>query len=378
MYKPMLTSGRDALRQFDPVKQFDWREHHMQSGIAARQRGIATDAAGSSGFAFLQASLELINPRLVEPLQATYHERDLPMKLGGGYPEFTAAWASNYASTGGGFYGLMGTNNNDVPIAQADVEKGTWPTFNWNQGFFISFVDLKRMEFAKANGNQPPFTLQKLYEDSVRTVWDKCLEQLAYLGFMGNPGLINNPAVSATVVGKGAALSTLWSQKTANEILNDINFGITQAVSASGFDIVRGCPDTLLLPFTQFNMLTNTMAVGTTNSAISILEYVKRNCAATEYFGGDAKRFNIYPLPNPFISGQGIGNTAAQNAQGNGLDRAVFYRNDEASLVLPVPTVMQPAMTVPSEKVGYSTFFSGCLGVVNFLRASTLSYEDGI
>lgn len=159
MHRNTLLSGRDATRGFDAIKQFDWTEHHMQSGIAMRQRGIATDAAGSSGFAFLQSSLELINPRLVEPMQAVYHERDLPMKLGGGYPEFTVAWASNYASTGGGFYGLMGTNNNDVPIAQADVEKGSWPTFNWNQGFFISYTDLKRLEFAKKNGNQPPFTM---------------------------------------------------------------------------------------------------------------------------------------------------------------------------------------------------------------------------
>ena len=378
MHRNTLLSGRDATRGFDAIKQFDWTEHHMQSGIAMRQRGIATDAAGSSGFAFLQSSLELINPKLVEPMQAVYHERDLPMKLGGGYPEFTVAWASNYASTGGGFYGLMGTNNNDVPIAQADVEKGSWPTFNWNQGFFISYTDLKRLEFAKKNGNQPPFTMQQLYEESVRTVWDKCLEQLAYLGYSGNYGLINNPTVSATVAVKGAASSTLWSQKTANEILNDINFGITQAVAASGYDIARGCPDTLLLPFTQFNLLTNTMAVGTTNSAVSILEYVRRNCAATQYFGGDANRFTIDPLPNPFISGQGIGNTAAQNAQGNGLDRAVFYRRDKSALELPIPTVMQPAMTIPSEKVGYSTFFSGCVGVVNLYRNQTVAYLDGI
>src|ERR1017187_3726797 len=115
MYSRMLTHGREAAQAFDAVKDgkaFDWSRHN-QNAPASRTRGIAFDAAGSSGFAFLQSALELIEPKLVEPLQGVFHARDFPIKLGGGFPEQLVAWASNYASTGGGFYGLQGTANTD-------------------------------------------------------------------------------------------------------------------------------------------------------------------------------------------------------------------------------------------------------------------------
>ena len=382
----MLTSGREATAQFEAVKSgvaFDWSRHNDASGITSarlsRTRGTAFDAAGSSGWAFLQSSLELINPKLVDPLQEAYHERDMPVKLGGGYPEYNVAWASNYGSPGTGIQGFQGTNNTDVAIAQADVEKGTWPTVIWSQGFNISFFDMQRYKTAERAGNQPPFTFQQLYEASVKTIWVKDLDNMAYFGYLGWYGLCNNPNVSATVAVNGASGKTTWASKTANEILNDINFGVLQTVANSGYNITRGCADTLLLPFTQFNLLTNTMAVGTANSAISILEYVRRNCVAAAYFGGNINRFKIEPLPNPFISGQGITNTAAQNAQGNGLDRAVFYRNDPECVNMPIPTPMEPAMTIPSGKgPGYTTYFGGCIGVPVWLRSNTAAYIDGI
>jgi hypothetical protein len=380
----MLTTGRDATVTFEMVKDgkaFSWAKHNDASGLTVarvpRSRGMAFDAAGSSGWAFLQSSLELINPKLVDPLQQAWHERDMPVKLGGGYPEFNVAWASNYGSPGTGIQGFQGTNTTDVAVAQADVEKGTWPTVIWAQAFNISYFDMQRYKTAERAGNQPPFTFQRLYEDSVKTVWIKDLDNMAYFGYLGWYGLCNNPNVSATVVVNGVSGHTQWAQKTANEILNDINFGILQTVVNSGYNINRGCADTLLLPFTQFNLLTNTMAVGTTNTAISILEYVKRNCAATAYFGGNPDRFKIQPLPNPFISGQGITNTAAQNAQGNGYDRAVFYRREEECINMPIPTPMEPAMTVPSG-MGYKTYFGGCIGVPVWLRSNTVAYLDAI
>lgn len=363
---------------------FDWARHtrnspYIASAVAQAMsgRGRGFDAAGSSGMAFLQSQLELIEPKLVEPLQAITHQRDLPIKLGGGFPEQLVAWASNYASGGGSFYGLQSTNNTDIPIAQADVEKGTWPTFNWSQGFTVSYIDLERMKFAKANGNQPPFTLQQLYEKSVRTTWNKACDMLAYLGFLGNPGLINNSNVAAVVAPLGAAGKTQWISKTFIEIFNDINFGLNQTVANSGYDVENGCADSLLLPYTQFALLTQPVTIGGVgyNSGLS---YIRENCVAAQYFN-DPQRFKIFPLPNPFISGQGIGNTATQNAAGNGLDRAVFYRNSEDALEYRIPTVMEPAMTIPTERgPGYSTFFVGCLGAVMFLRATTAFYMDGI
>ena len=69
-------------------------------GYSGGGRTQAFDAAGASGFAFLQGQLELIDTDLVEPLQAVTHPRDITVETGGGFPQFLSAWASNYATTG--------------------------------------------------------------------------------------------------------------------------------------------------------------------------------------------------------------------------------------------------------------------------------------
>ena len=367
------------------VKTFDWSLHHNYSRMAAPGRGFdggrrgsgrGFDAAGSSGLAFLQSSLELINPKLVEPLQAVTHPRDMPIEFGGGFPDTLVAWASNYGSTGSGTFGLQGTANSDIPIAQADVEKGSWATFNWSQGFTIPYIDLERMKFASSNGNQPPYTLQSLYEKSVRTVWAKALDLNAYLGFLGNPGLINNPNVPAVVAGSGGS-GTTWQSKSPVQILNDINFSLNTAVENSGYAAREACPDTLLLPYNQFALLSQPMTIGGVGYN-STMDYVRKNCVAASIFG-NAEQFKIFSLPNPWISGQGIGNTAVFPTIGNGLDRAVFYRKDKDNIMMKVPTAMTPAMTIPTEKgPGYSTFFVGCIGAVQFFRTQTVIYLDGV
>src|SRR5271169_3960166 len=130
-------------------------------------RARAFDAQGATGLAFLQSQLELIDTDLVRPMQAVTHKRDIAVEVGGGFPEFISAFASNYATTGNQFFGLQGTNNTDIPQAQADIQKGIWRTYVWAMGMTITWVDLRRMETALRTGQAPPFSLQELYEESV-------------------------------------------------------------------------------------------------------------------------------------------------------------------------------------------------------------------
>jgi hypothetical protein len=364
------------MDQFRQLRGFDWNGHLARSNghrTTDRGRGQAFDAAGSSGFGFLQSQLELIDPNIVEPLQETTHARDIVIKNGGGFPEQISVWATNYASTGGAFYGLQGTNNTDIAQAQVDIEKGVWPTFNWSSGFSITYVDLQRMKFAQSHGNTPPVSLQQMYDASVSTIWAKAMDYLTYIGFLGYPGLINNPAVPASYAVSGGS-GTAWSTKTPSQILDDVNFGINQTVENSGYSIAQGSADTLLIPYNQFAYLSRPMTIGGVGFD-STISYIKKNCVFTQYFGG-RKEFNIQPLPNQWIAGT----TAGSLAGGLGSsDRAVFYRNDEKSVMLHVPTPKQPAMTIPTDKgPGYSTFFVGCISSVIFKRASTFFYLDGV
>lgn len=371
----MITPNQSGAAEF---KAFDWSRHHSHShclnGAPSRHRGQAFDAAGSSGFAFLKSALELIVPRVVEPLQSVTHPRDIPIIVGGGFPEEVSAWAVNYGSTGGGFLGIQGTNNTDIAQATIDIQKGTWKTYNWMQGFSISFLDLERAKRMNASGDQPPFSLQQIYEKSVRTVWNKALDYVTYLGNVplvgistGQPGLINNPNVPVLYAPNGGSGSQ-WSTKSPTQVLSDVNLGINQTWENSGYSL-DGIADTLLLPPNQFALLTQPMSIGGVGYD-STIEYIRRNCVATQYFGSK-DRFKIFPLPANWISGQGLG----------GSDRAVFYRNDEECVQLRVPTMMEPAMTLPTDKggaPGYSTYFAGNFTQVMFLRTTTAAYVDGV
>ena len=344
--------------------------------IYDRGRAPAFDAAGASSFAFLQSQLELLDTDLVRPLQAVTHKRDIPVEVGGGFPEFIAAFASNYATTGTQFYGLQGTNNTEIPEAQADIQKGIWKTYTWAMGMTITWIDLQRMETVQRTGGAVPFSLQELYEDSVETNWVKALDFVTYAGFQGDPGILNNTNIPEYTVDAGASGSTNWSKKSPTEILADVNKALNQTVQNSGYAAEEGMADHCLIPYTQFAFLTQPMAIGGAAVATSTIKYIEENCVAAHH----GVKFKIDFLPNPWISGIGTGNTAGAGVTGTGLDRAFFYKNHKKSLYLKIPQPMTQAMTVQTTRAGgaFETMFAGCISQPIYKRTQTAVYADGI
>jgi len=335
--------------------------------LDSKSRGIKTfDAASGSGLAWLNSQLEVINPNPIEPLQASTHARDIPIRTGGGYPEYLSAWATNFASSGGGFYGLQGTNNTEVPEAQFDVQKGIWPTFLWQQGFTVTHLDMKRYEFAARSGQRAPFSWQDMYNKSVDTVWIKALDWVTYNGFLNTPGLINNPAVLSLYATNPGGSGTTWAVKTPTQILADVNLAINTCIENSGYSTQEGCPTDMLVPYSQWATLTQPMYIGNTALAQSTLEYIEKyNVAAA-----NGVKFKIHQLPNDWISGKGIG----------GSDRALVYRKKDDCVQLQIPQPKEKVFTVQTtDKCGaYQTLFSGCIGAVQWFRTTSAIYIDGL
>jgi hypothetical protein len=131
-----------------------------------------------------------------------------------------------------------------------------------------------------------------------------------------------------------------------------------------------------LIPYSQFAVLTQPIAIAGTPVAMSTIDYIEKYCVASHH----GVKFSVRSLPNPWISGQGTGNTAPVGQTGNGLDRGVFYKNSKKSLLFRIPQVFTKAMTVPTTRagVGYETAYVGCIGAVIFKRVTTMQYSDGL
>lgn len=137
-------------------------------------------------------------------------------------------------------------------------------------------------------------------------------------------GLLTNTNIPDSTVDTGAAAGdpTVWSEKTPDEILHDMNKLVNSIV-----DLTNGAeqPDTLVLPIDQYTHIASTAR--SANSDTTILEYFLRN--------------------NPFIDSVEWSNelTAAQLAA-NGVTRftgdVMFaYRRDPDVLTLEMPVMFE-------------------------------------
>lgn len=324
--------------------------------------GTAFDAASGGGLAFLASMLELPEVKLVEPLAAVTHARDIPIKTGGGFVEELSAWAATYGSTAFNQLGIQDNKNVDVGIVQAEVFKGLWPALIWAQAMRVNYVDLQKLLDSRKFGIPAPYSLQQLLDTGIRLIWNKALDRVTYLGWGGYGGLMNNSAItSVQAPATGTGNSPLWSTKTTTQILNDFNTGIITVQQNSGYD-VEGIPNVALVDYEHWGVLNQPMTTGGFNS---LLEYILMNNVARRQ-GVD---FEILPLPDPWISTQGVGGTS----------EILFYRRAEESVYLKIPQPLQKVFTVPSvQSAAYETLFMGCIGVPQIIRPTTFLYMYGI
>ena len=348
----------------------------------SRMRGSAFDAAAfdsvaAGGLAFINAELSIPHTKLVEPLEGHTHPRDIAIKTGGGAPEYISAWAANYFTSGGSTvtggvgasYGLQGTNNSDVPLIQVDIQKGDWVAWPWMNGMWISQLDVEKLQTAKKNSLAPPFSLDDMLRKGIRLNWNKSLDVLTYLGFMGKPGLVNNNSgvSSISAAASGTSNATTWASKTGAQIFADVQTALYTAIANCGYAAENGCPDSLLIPYSVHEVLGQPMALAGVPLAMSIEEYIVKFCVATRVLG---KPFKIFPLPDPFIAGLGASST----------NRGVYYRNNEDDVMVHIPQEITNFPTVPSYKrsFGYETGYWGVVSQVMWLRETTAIYQDGI
>ena len=309
--------------------------------------------AGNDAYTFLMKELEKVDETILEPLSATEWPRDMPVVTGGGLIESVASIDVTYASTGGEDDNLFFDAANDIPVIQADMSKSVARTFNFAEYMAFSVMEREKM---MGIGRDPETFLNK----GIRLHCDKLIDRNVYQGFekVNSTGLVNNPAIARISAATAAGGGTRWSQKTADEILNDINSAISTLWKDNDCSI-DALPNHILIPVEQFGALVTRKV--SDDSERSILSYVLENNLTTQQ-GGE-----LVISPCKWCSRAGSSRSDRMVVYCNRIDRICF-------------NLTQPLRRMETEyaemriKIPYIAQFSE----VRFLYPSTVRYMDGI
>ena len=320
----------------------------MLRAPALRQNLMTNDA-----YQFLRKELEKVDEQILEPLTGTDWPRDMPVITGGGLVDSIASIDVTYASSGQEDDNLFYDAYNDIPVIQADLSKQIARTFNFAEYMAFSVMEDEKM---RKIGRDPVDFLNK----GIRLHCDKVIDRNVYVGFrkVSSTGLCNNPGIVRSSARTGAGGATQWRNKTADEILNDINAALS-AVWEENDCASDGLPNHILVPVEQFGMLVTRKV--SDDSERSILTYVLENNIAAQQ-------------GKPLVISAckwcaGIGSSYS--------DRMVVYMNQQDRICF---NLTQPLRRMETEtadlriKIPYIAQFSE----VRFLYPSTVRYMDGI
>lgn len=329
----------------------------LRGKVYGMDASIARDAATASGIAMLVGQLEKLDPQINGPLTSVTWDRDIPMISGGGFVNLVSAVYANYGTTGTDEEGFIYNGSSDIATSQVDLSKETWQTITFANALSVNLLD---QEAVQKIGR----SLQQLLEDGIQLNWQKLMDKNGYRGFakIGTYGLVNNPDVVTTTAASNGQTpaSTKWADKTPEQILADINAGLTAQWEAVGYDTSM-MANQIGIPPAQFGSLVTRLVSSAGN--ISILEYIKRNNVAS------AQGIDLQIVPMRQLVGSG----------GSSADRMVIYRNDRRALnfEMTMPLGRMATGIIPNELRFVSTFV-GQFSQVKFIYPMACRYVDGI
>lgn len=310
-----------------------------------------------SMLAFYVNMLENLDRRLYEPLVSVSWGRDIKLRSGITMSnESTSFIRSAFAGAGT----LQNTTGNmpwispettAIPGVSVNGQKIVLPLRLLAREVSYTSVELERSQLTGQ-----PIDVQKL--DALNMLYQMNTDQMVYVGSsdVGATGLINDAGVTVGSVATGVSGSTLWSAKTPDEILADVNTLLESCWSAAGFAV---CPSKLLLPPVQFSYLTSQKVSSAGN--VSILKFLKENSIALAVNGAE---LDIQPVK--WLTGAG-----AMSA-----DRMVAYTNDEMRVRFPMVPIRRE--TAYHQGIRFFAPYLWAFGQIELVYPETVQYADGI
>lgn len=336
---------------------------HYEINHPAPVRAFTRDAGGMMTFdqntidsagVFLIGELERLDQTLHEPLVSYTWSRDIDLREDVSVADEVSSFTnSTFAAVGGtkpDGKAWIGKDANAIASLALDIGKTANPLTLW--GMQLGWT-LPELESAQRLGR--PVDQQKYVGMQLKHNMD--IDEQVYIGDaeLGYAGLVNASGVDTSNVANGASSSPLWTQKTPDEILADVNAILNAAWAASGYAVV---PERLLLPPVKFSYLVSQKVSSAGN--LSILQFLRENSIANSVNG---RPLDIMPLK--WLTGRGAGGT----------DRMVAYTKRQNYVRFP----LVPLQRTPLEyrDLRQLVTYFGRLGVVEFVYKETLAYRDG-
>lgn len=238
--------------------------------------------------------------------------------------------------------------SDNLPRADVKVREERSPVHGYGISYGFANRELRAALMAQTN-------LEARKAKAARDGFELAVDVIAFSGNgEGLIGLLNIPNANAyTVPADGTGTSALWTTKTADQIIRDLN-----GIAAKSVGLTNGIemPDTLLLPLDQYNFIASTPRA--TISDTTILKF---------FLGSNPFIKTVIPVWR--CKGAGAGSPAT--------DRMVAYKRspDKLTLEIPMEFTQQPpqlrnlAVEIPCE---------GEIGGVICPFPLSVTYGDGI
>lgn len=240
---------------------------------------------------------------------------------------------------------LISDYSADLPRVDAKVREESYRWFDFGNAAGFS---KREIEAAQKFGRN----LDARKRSAALRAWEQLVHSLAFNGDadLKIPGLLTNPNISTMSAPNNAgATSTLWVNKTADEILADMN-ALCNSIpeDTNGIEV----PDTLLLPLAQFHLV-NTKRIGS-DSSMTVLKFFMET--------------------NSYIKNVDWCNDLKTAAVGGG-PLAVAYRRSPEVMGLQIPQELTPMAPQQKNMELVINFVGTCGGLVIY-RPLAIKFMD--
>jgi hypothetical protein len=310
-----------------------------------------------SALSYYVNQLDNLDKRLYEPLVSVTWGRDIMLRPGISMSDESTSFIRSAFAAAGSLQNTVGNmpwvsaETTAIPGVSVNGERSVLPL-----RLLAREVSYTSPELERSQRTNQPIDTQKI--DALNILYQMNTDQMVYIGSsdVGATGLINDTTITSSIVTAGAGGSTLWVNKTPDEILADVNNLLVATWLAAAYAVI---PGKLILPPAQFAYITSQKVSSAGN--VSIMKFLQENSITKSVTG---KELEIVPCK---------WNTGAGYA---GDDRMVAYTNDVSRVRFPMVPVRRE--TAYYQGLRFTAPYLWAFGQIEFVYPETVQYADGI